>query len=103
MPSGTPNVVIATPTKPAWSSRTLWLNALVLMLAVAEAKLGFLQGWLPVNAYALIAFVLPVANAGLRVLTAGALTFGLTRTAADDQADGSRDGSRDGTSNGAAS
>lgn len=80
MPDAPPAVVIVQPAKPWWRSRTLWINAIVLMLAVAEAKLGYLQAWLPVNVYGLIAFVLPVLNAGLRVVTTGTVTLGSSTT-----------------------
>lgn len=52
-----------------WKSRTLLVNAAVLMLAAAETQLQVLQPLLPVNVYSLIAFGLPVANALLRVIT----------------------------------
>ena len=52
-----------------WKSRTLWLNALVLLLATAEAQLGLLREVLPINLYALIAIGLPVLNMVLRVAT----------------------------------
>ena len=56
-------------TKPWWQSRTLIVNGLVLALAMAEAKLNFLQPMLPINVYSLLAFGLPVVNAFLRVIT----------------------------------
>lgn len=56
-------------------SRTLQLNALAAALIAAEATFGVLQPLLPVNFYAAMSFVLPIANAVLRVLT----TQGLTR------------------------
>lgn len=55
--------------KPWWHSRTLWLNALVLALAAAEAHVKLLQPVLRVDVYQLLAFTLPVLNALLRVLT----------------------------------
>ncbi len=52
-----------------WKSRTLWVNALVLLLAAAEQQLGVLREVLPVNFYALVAIALPAANMILRVVT----------------------------------
>lgn len=64
-----------TPTsKPWYFSRTLWLNAIVLMLAAAEAQLGVLKDLLPGGLFTWVAFGLPVANAALRVVTTAALT-----------------------------
>ena len=76
MPSDVPRITVARAAKPWWLSRTLWLNATVLGLAAAEAQLGVIQPLLPVNAYALFAFVLPVANAALRFVTAQGLSKG---------------------------
>lgn len=56
-----------------WKSRTLWLNAVVLLLATAESQLGLLREVLPINLYALIALVLPVLNMLLRVVTTAPL------------------------------
>ncbi len=52
-----------------WKSKTLWLNALVLLLATLELQLGMLREVLPVNLYALIAIALPVLNMLLRAVT----------------------------------
>lgn len=60
--------------KPWWQSRTLWVNALVLMLAAAESQLGLLQGALPGGLHTWLAFALPVINAGLRFVTTTAVT-----------------------------
>ena len=62
------------PPKPWWHSKTLIFNALCSALGAAEAGMGLLQPALPVNAYALLAFVLAVGNAALRVVTTTALT-----------------------------
>ncbi len=48
-----------------WHRRALWLNAIVLALAAAEAQLQILQPLLSVDVYQILAFVLPVANAVL--------------------------------------
>lgn len=60
--------------KPWWQSRTLWFNAIVLMLTAAESQVGLLQGVLPGGLYAWVAFGLPVVNAGLRLVTSTAVT-----------------------------
>jgi hypothetical protein len=55
--------------KPWWQSRTLIINAVVMALAAAEDKLNIIQPLLPVSIWQLLAFALPVINAGLRVIT----------------------------------
>lgn len=57
------------PRKPWWQSRTLWLNAGAAGLVALEAGWGLLQPIIPVNFYTLMAVMLPVANAMLRVVT----------------------------------
>ena len=52
-----------------WKSRTLWINAFMAGLAALEYVTGVLQFVLPINAYAVIAVVIPVVNAILRVVT----------------------------------
>lgn len=59
--------------KPWWKSRTLWVNAIVLLLATAESQLQILQPVLPINTYQLLAFALPVVNALLRLITSQGL------------------------------
>ncbi len=54
-----------------WRSRTLWFNLLAGLLLLAESNLHLLQPLLPVNLYQLAAFVLPMVNLGLRVVTRG--------------------------------
>lgn len=61
-------------TKPWYLSRTLWFNAICLALAAAEAQLNVLQGYLPGGVYAWLAFVLPVGNAALRLITTTAVS-----------------------------
>lgn len=75
MPAGVPQLTVVTtpPAKPWWQSRVLWVNAIALGLAAAESRLQLLQGVLPLNAYELLAFVLPVANAVLRMVTSTAI------------------------------
>lgn len=65
--------------KPWYLSKTLILNVLVAVLAMAETQLHSLQPLLPVNFYAMVAFGLPVFNAGLRLITTQALSFGAAK------------------------
>lgn len=69
MPDARPTVQALRPCKHPLRSRTLIVNAIALALIAAEAQLGLLQQVLPVNVYALAAFVLPVVNAALRLAT----------------------------------
>ena len=62
------------PVKAWWQSKTLWVNALVLVLAAAESQLNVLQGVLPGGLFPWLAFTLPVVNAALRFITSTALT-----------------------------
>ena len=52
-----------------WRSKTLWFNALCAALGAAELGMGLLQPALPVNAYAVLSFVLAAGNAALRAVT----------------------------------
>ncbi len=85
MPHGVPvvEVQVTQPAKRWWKSRTLWVNALVLLLTGAETQLNILQPLLPVNVYALVAFGLPVMNGVLRMVTAQALAFKAQADAAE--------------------
>jgi hypothetical protein len=58
-----------TPPKPRWKSKTYWASAIALSLAGAESQLHFVQAVLPGNAYAWIAFVLPIVNMVIREYT----------------------------------
>jgi hypothetical protein len=60
---------VAPQPKPLLASRTLWFNAVALALTAAESQLNVVQPLLPVNVYALVAFVLPVVNGVLRLVT----------------------------------
>lgn len=54
----------------AWyTSKTLWVNAIVAALVALEVSSGMLQPLLPANFYASVAVVLPVLNAFLRIVT----------------------------------
>lgn len=55
--------------KPWWKSRILRVNAAAVVLAAVESQLHIIQPLLPINFYAVLAFVLPPANALLRFLT----------------------------------
>lgn len=78
MPSGTPRVTVTlqSTTKPWWQSKTIWLNALALALAMAESRMGLLKGVLPVSAFEAVAFALPVLNVAVRYVTSAAITLG---------------------------
>ena len=58
-----------TPPKSRLRSKTHWFNLFVIALMGAETQLDLLQPLLPVNVYALVAFLLPLANLLLRELT----------------------------------
>ena len=79
MPSGVPHVTVTlqSTAKPWWRSKTIWLNAIVLALAAAESRIGALEGVLPVSAFELLAFVLPVLNVALRYVSHAAITLGV--------------------------
>lgn len=65
--------------KPWYTSRTLWLNLIALLLAAAETQVGVLKDVLPGGLFAWLAFGLPVANAALRFITTTALVAGATK------------------------
>ena len=65
----------AKPPKPWWRSKTIWFNAICTGLAAAELSLGLLQALLPVNAYAVLSFVLVVGNTVLRSVTSAPLVM----------------------------
>lgn len=56
-----------------YQSKTLWLNAIVLLAATVETQLQVLKDVLPGGLFAWLAFGLPVANAALRFITATAI------------------------------
>lgn len=62
--------------KPWWASKVLWVNAIAAGLIALEASMGVMQPYLPVNFYLMMAIVLPVVNAILRVITTQALVMG---------------------------
>ncbi len=61
--------------KPWYTSKTLWVNAVVAALAALEAGTGMLQPFLPANFYAIVAVGLPVVNAVLRIVTTQGLAL----------------------------
>ena len=61
--------------KPWYTSKTLWVNALVAALSALEAGTGVLQPFLPANFYAIVAVGLPVVNAVLRIVTTQGLAL----------------------------
>lgn len=63
------------PPKAWWRSKTIWFNAICTGLATAELSLGLLQALLPVNAYAVLSFVLVVGNTVLRSVTSAPLVM----------------------------
>ena len=82
MPDGMPplpntlQVQVVPHAKPWWTSRILIVNALALALAMAESQLQLLKPVLPVDTFTLLAFLLPVVNAGLRLVTTTAVSLG---------------------------
>jgi len=52
-----------------YRSKTLWFNAIVAALVALEASLGQLSSFIPANWYAILAIILPVGNAILRVIS----------------------------------
>lgn len=52
-----------------WKSKTLWLNALVLLFATLELRLDLVKEIAPAQLYAWIAIALPVLNMLLRAIT----------------------------------
>lgn len=61
----------------AWyQSKTLWVNAIVAALVALEAGTGLLQPFLPPHFYAIVAVVLPIINAVLRIVTTQGLSLG---------------------------
>jgi hypothetical protein len=53
---------------PLWKNKVFWFNALVLVLAYAEANAGMLKDYLPGSIYAYVAFGLPVANKVIKLI-----------------------------------
>lgn len=74
-----PDYVVALPaandTKWLGYSRTVWLNVAAAVLVFLEANTELLQPLLPVNFYAALAVLLPMANIVLRTLTTQAVSL----------------------------
>lgn len=58
-----------------WKSRVLWFNALVAVLAIAEAQTAQLAQILSPHVYPYVALGVAAVNAVLRVVTATGLTL----------------------------
>jgi hypothetical protein len=52
-----------------YKSKTLWFNGISSSLLMAESNLHFLQPMLPVNVYVCFAFILPIVNMWLRLIS----------------------------------
>lgn len=52
-----------------YKSKTIWFNIIIAGLVALEAGLSQLSALVPANWYAIIAIVLPVGNAILRVIS----------------------------------
>lgn len=61
--------------KNALRSKTLWLNALVLLFVLVEQQLSALKSLLPENFYVWLVIGLPVINMVLRAITTTPLTM----------------------------
>jgi hypothetical protein len=79
MPHGTPALAVRVlpAAKPWWASRTLWLNAVALLLAALEAHYAVLQQLLPIDAYAGLVLIVALGNVGLRLVTDRAIELRL--------------------------
>lgn len=58
-----------------YRSKTVRVNLALLVLAAVESQLHIIQPLLPVNFYALMAFILPPVNAALRFLAQQPVSF----------------------------
>jgi hypothetical protein len=59
--------------KPWYHSKTIWFNALCLVLGAVELNFKLLEGHIPGAVYSALAFVLPIGNVLLRFITTTAL------------------------------
>ena len=64
-----PQIELVVKAKPWYRSKTMLFNLVCIGLATAESQLNVLQPLLPMPVWQLAAFVLPVVNAMLRVIT----------------------------------
>jgi hypothetical protein len=60
--------------KPWYKSKTIWFNVLIAALTALEASFGLFEGILPLNIYAVLATLLAVGNAVLRIISTATLT-----------------------------
>lgn len=65
--------------KPIIDSKTIIVNAVVLLFSTLEYNLNLLQPLLPVNYFVLVSIGLPVINGLLRLVTNTAVTLTLRR------------------------
>jgi hypothetical protein len=52
-----------------WKSKTIWFNLIMSALVALEASISQLSALVPANWYAIIAVILPVGNAMLRIIS----------------------------------
>jgi hypothetical protein len=52
-----------------YKSKTLWFNLIMAALVALEASIGQLTALIPANWYAILATILPIGNAILRVIS----------------------------------
>lgn len=55
--------------KPWYTSKTIWINVIVAVLATLETFTGLLKPYLPEHWYVAVAVGLPILNVALRVIT----------------------------------
>ena len=64
-----------TTSKPVGKSKTIWFNAIMTALSVAELNFGLLTPVLVSSTYGVLLFGLTAGNAVLRVVTNSPVTF----------------------------
>lgn len=61
--------------KPWYRSKTIWFNILLAALTALEASFSMLQPNIPVNVYGILATLLAVGNAVLRIISTTTIKF----------------------------
>ena len=61
--------------KPWYTSKTIWFNIIVAVLATLETFTGLLQPYMPAHWYVAVAVGLPIVNVILRVITTQAISL----------------------------
>jgi hypothetical protein len=61
--------------KPWYKSKTIWFNIIVAGLTALEASFSMLQPNIPVNIYGILATLLAVGNAMLRIISTTTIKF----------------------------